>query len=578
MDSSARTYYNRRIAELRLERESYIPHWMDLNKFIRPRSAKFFITTGNRGQKRNENIINITATLSSRTLQSGMMSGVTSPARPWFKLSTGDPDLDKLDDVKEWLHQVAFRMREVFTRSNLYTALPQIYADLGDYGTAAMAVLEDDETVIRCQNFPVGSYSIANDEKGKVDTIVREWQMTVRQIVQLFGIERCSPRIKAMWDTTQYETLIEVSHIVERNQEYNPDKLESKHKKFKSVYMERGTSGAQDTRVEPTILRESGFDQFPVMAPRWSVTGEEVYGNSPAMDALGTIKALQLKEKRKAQMIDKGANPPMSAPSSLKNQYVTLLPGDVTYVDVNQGGQGFQPVYQPNHGWLEALKDDIRQDENAIKRAFFEDLFLMLANMEGVQPRNVMEIAERKEEKLLQLGPVMDRLNDELFDPLIDRTFAIMVNLSVPDWDAGLPGLIPQPPESLQRTKLKVEYTSVMAQAMKMVGLGAIERFASFMGGLAAANPSVLDKWNIDATVDEYADAVGLSPKIINSADDVAKMRDAHAKAQKMAQSAALAETASKAMLNASKTDLTGDNGLGRMLSNLNPNGAAPPV
>jgi hypothetical protein len=407
---------------------------------------------------------------------------------------------------------------------------------------------------------------------------VREWQMTVRQLVQQFGIDNCSERVKTMYETKQYETWIEVTHIVERNQDYDPDKLASRHKKFISVYLERGTSGAQDTRIEPSVLRESGFDQFPVMAPRWSVTGEDIYGNSPAMDALGTIKALQLKEKRKAQMIDKGANPPMSAPSSLKNQRASLLPGDVTYVDVNQGQQGFQPVYQPDHGWLAALKDDIRQDENAIKRAFFEDLFLMLANMEGVQPRNVMEIAERKEEKLLQLGPVMDRLNDELFDPLIDRTFSIMVNLSIPDWDAGLPGLIPQPPEALQRTKLKVEYTSVMAQALKMVGLGGIERFAGFMGGLAAADPSVLDKWNRDETVDVYADAVGLSPKIINSADDVAKVRDARARAQKLAQSAAMAETASKAMLNASKTDLTGDNGLSRLLGNLNPNSTAVPV
>lgn len=578
VDDSKRTYYNRRIAELRQERESYISHWMDLNKFIRPRSAKFFITTGNRGQKRNENIINNTATLSSRTLQSGMMAGVTSPARPWFKLSTGDPDLDKLNDVKEWLHQVAFRMREVFARSNLYNALPMIYADLGDYGTAAMAVLEDDETVIRCQPFPIGSYAIANDDKGKVDTIIREYQMTVRQLVQKFGIERCSPTVKQMYETKQYETWIEVCHIVERNPDYDPEKLASKHKKFTSVYLERGTSGAQDKRLEPSVLRESGFDQFPVMAPRWSVTGEDIYGNSPAMDALGTIKALQTKEKRKASMIDKGANPPMSAPSSLKNQRASLLPGDVTYVDVNQGQQGFQPVYQPDSRWLAALKDDIRQDENAIKRAFFEDLFLMLANMDGIQPRNVMEIAERKEEKLLQLGPVMDRLNDELFDPLIDRTFSVMVNLSIPDWDAGLPGLIPQPPEALQRTKLKVEYTSVMAQALKMVGLGGIERFASFMGGLAAADPSVLDKWNRDETVDVYADAVGISPKIINSADDVAKVRDARARAQKLAQSAAMAETASKAMLNASKTDVAGDNGLSRLLGNLNPNSTAVPV
>ncbi len=565
---SKRKELNQLIGEVRQERESYVPHWQDINKFVRPRSAKFFIQSGNRGDKRNQSIINNTATMASETLASGMMSGVTSPARPWFKLSTGDPALDELDSVKDWLHKVAIAMREVFAKSNLYTELPLIYADLGDYGTAAMSALENDDSIVRFQHFPIGSYAVATDENGRVDTMVREWQMTVRQLVQKFGKENCSAAVQAMYENNQMGQWIEVAHIVSRNKDHDPNKLSAKNKKYSSIYMER----AGQTRNEDSIegfLRESGFDEFPIMCPRWSVTGEDPYGNSPAMNALGDIKALQLMEKRSAQMIDKGANPPMSAPGSLRNQRASLLPGDVTYVDVNQGQQGFQPVYEPNPTWLSALEQKIIKHENRIKRAFFEDLFLMLASMDGVQPRNRMEIAERKEEKLLQLGPVMDRLNDELFDPLIDRTFDIMLKNSVPDWNAGLPGLLPQPPEELQGIKLKVEYTSIMAQALKKVSLGDIERFAGFIGNLAQGDPSVMDRVNLDEMNKEYHGGIGLAPKILRSDEEVESIRGQRAQQQRAAQSMEMAKTGSETAKNVAQMPMEGDNALAKIIQNM---------
>jgi hypothetical protein len=565
---SKRTELNQLIAELVQERESYVPHWQDINKHVRPRSAKFCTKQGGRGDKRNQSIINNTATMSSETLASGMMSGVTSPARPWFKLSTGDPELDKIESVKTWLHDVAISMREVFAKSNLYTELPLVYADLGDYGISAMTALENDDSTVRFQHMPIGSYAIATDEDGRVDTIVREWQMTVRQLVQKFGKENCSAAVQAMYDNNQMGQWIEVAHIVHRNKDHDPKKLSAKHKKYCSIYMERSGNGRSEESITG-FLRESGFDEFPVMCPRWSVTGEDPYGNSPAMNALGDIKALQVYEKRAAQMIDKGANPPMSAPSSLRNQRASLLPGDVTYVDVNQGQQGFQPVYEPNPTWLTALEQKILKHETRIKRAFYEDLFLMLANMDGVQPRNQLEIAERKEEKLLQLGPVMDRLNDELFDPLIDRTFDIMVKNSIPDWNAGNPGMLPIPPDELQNVKLKVEYTSIMAQAMKKVALGDVERFAGFMGNLAQGDPSVMDRWDLDETAKEYHDGIGLPPKIIRSDDEVDAIRQQRAQAQKAAQAVDMAKTSSEAAKNVAQTPMDGDNALARIIQNM---------
>ena len=200
----------------------------------------------------------------------------------------------------------------------------------------------------------------------------------------------------------------------------------------------------------------------------------------------------------------------------------------------------------------------------------------MLAQMDGIQPRNQMEIAERKEEKLLQLGPVMDRLNDELFDPLIDISFDKMVKRSIPDWNAGQEGLLPQPPDALskmQGQRLKVEYTSVMAQAMKMVGLGSIERFAGFVGNMASADPSVLKRWNRGETLKEYHTALGLAPKILHSDEEVAAAEAAEQQQIKAAQQMEMIKQGADAARSLGGANMGADTALTRIVDNLTPNG-----
>lgn len=149
-------------AQLTNDRSSFEPHWRELSDFINPRGSRFLVTDVNRDDRRNTKIVDPTATLSARTLSSGMMSGITSPARPWFKLATPDPDMMDYGPVKLWLEVVQRRMNEVFNKSNLYQSLPLLYASLGNYSTGAMAVLEDDSDVIRTMMFPIGSYYMAN--------------------------------------------------------------------------------------------------------------------------------------------------------------------------------------------------------------------------------------------------------------------------------------------------------------------------------------------------------------------------------------------------------------------------------
>lgn len=556
-------------AQLDNERQSFTPHWRDLGDYILPRRPRFYTSDVNKGDRRNQKIIDSTATLAARTLRSGMMSGVTSPARPWFRLTTPDPELAEFGSVKNWLFKVQQIISTSFLKSNLYNVLPTCYGDLGVFATAPISIEEDFlGNVMQCSSFPVGSYKISKNELGIVDIFDRDFRLTVRQLVTMFGQydpktgrpmwELFSQHVKNLWDTSQYEQWIDVAHTITPNEDFDPRKMDAKFKKYSSCYYEVGTGSTTKigyVRDDNVMLRESGYDVFPILCPRWEVTGEDVYGtSSPGMEALGDIKQLQLGEKRSFEAIEKMIRPPMVAPTSMKNQASSILPGDITYTDIRDGQQGFRPAHEVNFriNEMEMKQEQIRQ---RINRAFYADLFLMLASSDRRQI-TAREIDERHEEKLLALGPVLEQLNQDLLDPLIDIAFNIHAKQ----------GLLPPPPEELQDVELKIEYISIMAQAQKLVGIGGIERFSGFVGQVAQFNPEVLDKLNTDQAIDVYADITSVPPGIVRTDEEVDALRQQRMQAQQAQQQMQMAQQAAGAAKDLSQTEVTEGNALGKLL------------
>jgi len=548
-----REQVERRLVELKAERESFFPHWQELTKFLSPRTGRYLTTNKSKGAKANDAIINSCATTSLRTLKSGMHAGMTSQSRPWFRLTIEDDDLMKFKPVKEWLFEMESRMRTVFAKSNFYNVMPQIYGATGGHGTAAMCILEDQESIIRCYPFPVGSFFIALNDRLKCDTLYRVFSMTVRQMVMRFGLENVSNTVRTLWDRSSYEQQVEVAHAIEPNVGRDFTKLNASEKPFRSVYWEPAG------RKEQAFLSESGFDEFPVMAPRWDVEGDDVYGYSPGMDALGTVKGLQFTEKRKAEGIDKLVRPPMLADAALKESGTSMVPGGVTYIDnlAAQQHAGFRPAYQFQPRTNE-LRQDIEAQKAEIRKIFFEDLMLMFATSD-INQVTAREVEERHQEKLLVLGPTIERFGEELYDPAIDRTFAIMMRK----------GQVPEAPRELHGQPLKVEYISVMAQAQKLVGTASMERVAGYVGNLINFNPEAADKFNVDAAIDEYAGMHGVSPNVIRTDDEVKKIRAARAQQaqqQAMAQAAPAMGSVATAAKTLSETNIEDASALTRLL------------
>lgn len=520
-----------RWGQLRNERESWMAHWKEISDYLLPRSGRFFVEDRNRGDKRHNNIYDSTGTRALRVLAAGMMAGMTSPARPWFRLTTSDPQLDESAAVKAWLADVTRLMQMVFAKSNTYRALHSMYEELGAFGTASTIVLADYTSVIHHYPLTTGEFAMAADHRGQVNTLYREFQMTVAQVVREFGRNNCSITVQNLFDRGALEQWVTVMQAIEPRVDRDLTKRDDRNMAWKSIYFEPGGN-------EDQILRESGFKEFPALCPRWAVSGGDIYGNSPAMETLGDIKQLQHEQLRKAQGIDYKTKPPLQAPTSLKSRDVDTLPGGISFVDAAAPNGGIRSAFEVNID-LSHLLNDIQDVRERIKGGFYADLFLMLAN--GTNPQmTATEVAERHEEKLLMLGPVLERMHNEILDPLIEMTFSRMVEANI----------VPPPPDELQGMELNVEFVSMLAQAQRAIATNSVDRFVGNLGAVAGIKPEVLDKFDADRWADAYADMLGIDPELIVPGEQVALIRKQRAEAAQAQQQAAMlnqgADTAQK--------------------------------
>jgi hypothetical protein len=529
----------RRHGALKQERASWIPHWQDLARHFLPRSGRYYVQDRDRGGRRDNAIIDGAGTYALKTLGAGLMSGATSPARPWIRLGVADQDLMKSQPVKVWLQQCRDLMLTIFNKSNTYLTLHSMYQDLGCFGTSASIMMDDFNSVISHYHSPNGEFCLGTDYRGNVNACTREFQKTVGELVGEFGKENCSNTVQGLYDRGSYDQWVTIVHVVEERHDRDLTKLDGRNKRFASCYFELGRNR------EDKYLSESGMDRFRVLAPRWEKQSGDIYGISPGMDALGGQRQLQHQQIRKGQAIDYQTQPPLQVPSTLKNRAVDQLPGGISYYDPSQPNGQIRSLFDVNLN-LNYLLTDIQDVRERIKQAFYTDLFLMISQQPANGNMTATEVAARNEEKLLMLGPVLERLHSEMLAPLVEMTFERMVQAN----------MLPPPPPELQGADLQVEFISVLAQAQRAITTSGLDRFVAGIGQVVAlGKPDVLDKFDSDKWADVYSDALGVDPELVVSGDQVALVRQQRAQqqaqqaqAEHAAQMAATAKNAASAV------------------------------
>lgn len=531
-------YLNRRLGRLRhaYEDGEWRAHHCELSDYILPRRGRFLSRNPKRGRKVNRNVLSPTPIRAAETFANGFNNGMTSQARNWFDLTLEDEGLLDISAVRDWLSRCQRLISQWMDTSNLYTMLPEIYVELAVFGTTCSVVMEDYKTLFRIETFTAGEYYVARNSRGMIDTMMREYECTVENAVDEFGLEACSAHVQQKYRDKHYDDCIKVGHAIEPNRDALPNMPGQQNMPFRSVYWE--ISNPDKDR----FLSYKGFEESALLAPRWSVSGDDAYGRGPGMDALPECKALKQAIIRKEQAKERVTIGHFTAPSALKNSGAFLLPGGVTYVDASDAAL-LRNVYEKYNPYLEVQILDIEKYVQKIEKIFYNDILYAISNMPGAQPRNIVEITERKQEKLQQLGSGSARFGTEFLQPLIDRIWSI----------ADRAGMIPTPPSQVAGKKVKVVFVGPLALAQKAESILGLERSMSFVGSLAASFPGASDKVNPDRAIDKYWDLTNSPSDVLATDDEVNQIRNARQAAQRQAQAAqmpqALAQVAKGAQL-----------------------------
>jgi hypothetical protein len=557
-DLAALKYSEGRLLGLRVNRYSWWCHWRELADYFLPRRYKWIITPNQmaRGSPINQHILDSTGVICARNLASGLVSGKSSPTRPWFKLRVGTVDSTTTSPVSLWLAECERLLYLIFAESNFYNAIAVFYFDLVIFGTAALLIYEDYENVINCINPCLGEYYVDIDGKYRPTIFYREFTLTVSAVVAEFGLENCSESVQRLYQDPGGANLtreIIVAHSVEPNDDGRAEEFGfSSRFAYRELFWEWGGSAApQGSNVQSRgFLRKKGYlEQFAIV-DRWDTVSNDAYGRSPAMDALPDQKQVQLETRRKAQAIDKMVNPPLVADVQLKNQPASLLPGGMTYVQgfTSSGKPGIASVYDTHQFPVNEIKEDLDEVKARMGKTFFNDVLMTASQYETRSNVTAVEWNMRKSESLVALGPAIDRVDNEALGPTIDRVFAM----------AARAGILPPPPPEIQGQMINITYVSMLKQAQDATASSGIESLLKMAGELVAVVPGAMDNIDIDYAIDKYSSLQNNDPKLIRSPEQLAQIR-ADAKQQAAAaQQAQIAEQLSKGAANLSQAGMGG--------------------
>ncbi len=500
-------------------------HFKRLAENFLPQRARFLKSKNDKSREsENDKIINPRPSFALETMQNGMHTGITSPARPWFKLAPYDPDLEDNVLVKEHFESAEREMKKLLSRSGLYSVLHTLWGDLGLYGHDCAIIEDDFKTGLYGQALVPGEYWIAANSRGMIDTLYREIRMTIKQIVDKFVYKNDSTSkpdwsvvsggVKNLWDQDKISEKIFVRHLIMPRVDRDTRRLDAKNKPIMSVYWEEEKSDK--------LLGDFGYDINPILASRWDVRGTDTYGTSPAMKTLPAARSLQLKAQDLAEAMKRFNRPPVNVPIELRNSGFSIMPEAVNFMA--DPTRGAVPAFQVNVP-VEQLANDIMQTEQKINEGMYANLFMMIANLDRRQI-TAREIDERSDEKLLGLGPVLERQQREKLRPLLNRAYQRVIDL----------GYVKPLPEEFDNLPTDIDYISTLAQAMKAVATGSIERLFGFAGNLAAVDPNVMDNIDTDIAVKKYADMIGVPDSILRPTDEIGELRQQRAQQAQQAE------------------------------------------
>ena len=443
---------------------------------------------------------------------------------------------DMMNDVNEVL-PINLSLPEAGVMTTFHEAI----MDLAIFGTAAAAVIETGNySVPVCTKaLDAKTMSISENDQGQVDTVYMEKTYTVAQMVQRYGYNNVSKHVRSLYDQgkSKLEDKIKVLHVIEPRRERNPLKLGVQDMPFASIHIEID---------QKHLLLESGFNEMPILVARmWKNVGE-VYGRSPAMDALPDIRALNKLVEMFEKAGEMGLDPPkmVATEDVLGAGKIPWGPGVAIPIHSSARLGSDRPPIEPiltvtNPGWAQQRIMDLRDN---VKQYFMLDL---LSDLNNRSRQTLGEANIRNELRMFMAGPMLIRILIELVTPFLDRAFNIMLGMgyfgvvrgSTQDLQMQMMGIEPKyvsedfiARRSAGLKGYRINYISPAARLMKLEEALGLEKLTDYViTKLYPVNPNVVHTFNFDEAVRAMQRLSGASQKVLYSPAETQQQRQAQA-------------------------------------------------
>jgi hypothetical protein len=534
-----------RAQKLRTQRAQVDALQQEIADYVIPRKA-VITEKPMEGQERGELVWDSTAIRANELLAARIQGALTSPSIRWFSLKTRDENTNRMYSVRTWLNQVEDALYLALRQSNFNAEIGEMYIDLGAFGIGGMLI----ESIQRGASWGFmfhamapGTYAIAEDKDGQVDTVYRFLSMSVRQAAQQFGRDALPDDWGELLERNP-DAERSVIHVIQPRTVENPERLDARHWPWMSVYL---------AEKEKHILEEGGYREFPCVVPRWSKTTGEIYGRGPGLTALADIRTMNRAIELTLSAAAKALDPPGLVASDAAIAELDLRPGSQNTVE-GDPRMAWTPLESgAKFDVSKLLTEDWR---NSIRNTFYWD------NLQ-LQTERVMTATEvqRRLELMQQfLAPTLARLESEALDPLLHRVFALMMRQR----------RLPPPPQELSGAELDIEYEGPLARSQKATRLAGFDEYIRLMTPVVQLQPQVFDNINFDAVARDLAEVAGLPASYLRAEDDVQGMRQERAQQQQIQQQLQVAAGAAKAggdlapLIEATKPEPGVDGGAGQ--------------
>lgn len=503
-----------RYTRLKGERANFDARWEAMAPFIAP-SRVGIISQPSPGEKQTRNVYDSTMMMAAELCSMFIAGHVINPAQQWFTYRMRDPNMDRVDAVKEWLDECRDRTLRRLSSSMFYAEGPESLIDYVGFGTGFLLVEElpqpEHQTMEGFRGFffhaeKTGRFVIADGADGLVDTAMREFEMTARVAKGQWDI--LPENVQKALDEGKIDAPFKFIHAIVPRPKAEQT-AGARGMPWASVWVEKESK---------TVCHEGGYATFPAAVPRYHRTPGEVYGRGrgdlafPDAWTLNTAKRMGLEDW--ALKI----RPPVMVKHDSVIGTLRLIPAGPT--TINTHGQRIQDVIMP---WETGSRPEVSHlnEENlrrSIREIFFVDSIQRLLEVQKSE-MTAFEFAKKLELLFRLLGPVYGRLEWEYLHRVIDVLFALQ-------FAAG--DFSPPPAEIFQGDgDIDIEFQNPIAKAQRAGEAEALVLAFNDLAFIGQLKPEVWDRLHADRASAGIFDIRGVPARWTNTDEEMATMRAA---------------------------------------------------